>query len=175
CPSGKKGTAVGGSCTNCPAGKYRNGWTSTARSCSTCPVDKWSAAGASSCTACPSGTSSPAGSDNVKDCIKKIICNGDYIENSGSCYAQCKNLKQNEICFTSKGVSSNKSKHFTLDPKIAFSDYPSVSECFISGAVRYKPSSNVAKDKFNPDIGRRFKLECMPMVPFDDLNEFVDD
>jgi hypothetical protein len=106
-------------------------------------------------------------------CIQSIDC--DYIKNGNACYAQCRNLKQNEVCFTAKGISLNKSKNFVLDPKIAFSDNPSISECFISGAVRYKPSSNVAKDKFNPDSGRRFTMECMPMVPFDDLNEFVND
>ncbi|MCT4552958.1 MAG: hypothetical protein N4A44_04790 [Alphaproteobacteria bacterium] len=125
---------------------------------------------ASNPDSCCSSTETWGGSS----CVPRITCGGDYIENNGSCYAQCKNLKDNEICFTSGGVVSNFSKHFILDPKVVNSSNPSISECFESGAVKYKPSSNVSSG-FDPDLGRRFKVECMPMVSFDDLNEHIPD
>jgi hypothetical protein len=137
---------------------------------SLCPSgtsEQWVSTTEANC--CASGTHIEGGV-----CVTDVTCSGDYIEDNGTCYAQCKNLKQNEICFTSNGVFTNVSKGFLLNPKVVNSSTPSISECFEAGAVSYTPSSNVSSG-FNPDLGRRFAVECMPMVNFHDLNEYKKD
>ncbi|MCT4552955.1 MAG: hypothetical protein N4A44_04775 [Alphaproteobacteria bacterium] len=85
CIQGYRGTGVGGTCSICPAGTHRLGWTSAGTLCPTCSEDHWSYAGSGSCTACPVGQKAPAGSTSPSACA----CPSDKPLWNGSACVAC--------------------------------------------------------------------------------------